>query len=233
MKKERESSLDAIDAFNEANSSLSGIWEELLSNKNLSPKMRSIYRRKVLFILKKLSIKLEEANKKSGKELHETKIKGKRNILIILILVLISFITLCFNQLFSLIPLLISLNVSFKMFSNASKREIEITKNIEEIIKLTDLVNILTSNITRRLSIENSLEVGKDNNIKEIDLANEIILKYLEDKVLLDMDETTKNNIIKLLQSDLKTDINDLEELLNMASLKENEENISKKKIIK
>ena len=65
---ERHSALDVIDAFNEADKDLSSIWNILSSDNNLSIKMRSIYRRKVLCILKKLSIKLTNANEKSKQE---------------------------------------------------------------------------------------------------------------------------------------------------------------------
>ena len=124
------------------------------------------------------------------------------------------------------------MNISLKLFKNASYDEISITNNIGEIIKLTDSLNILTSNITRRLSIENDLNVGKDKNITEVDLANEIILKYLEDKELLDMSDNIKDCVIKLLQSDLKTNNSDIEELLDIAYEKNKKETINEKKLV-
>lgn len=229
---ERHSALDVIDAFNEADKDLSSIWNILSSNNNLSIKMRSIYRRKVLCILKKLSIKLTNANEKSKQELINTKKNAKRNLYFIIGLLIVTFIILCFNPVASLIPLFISLNISLKLFKNASNDEISITNNIGEIIKLTDSLNILTSNITRRLSIENDLNVGKDKNITEVDLANEIILKYLEDKELLDMSDNIKDCVIKLLQSDLKTNNSDIEELLDIAYEKNKKETINEKKLV-
>ena len=229
---ERHSALDVIDAFNEADKDLSSIWNILSSDNNLSIKMRSIYRRKVLCILKKLSIKLTNANEKSKQELINTKKNAKRNLYFIIGLLIVTFIILCFNPVASLIPLFISLNISLKLFKNASNDEISITNNIGEIIKLTDSLNILTSNITRRLSIENDLNVGKDKNITEVDLANEIILKYLEDKELLDMSDNIKDCVIKLLQSDLKTNNSDIEELLDIAYEKNKKETINEKKLV-
>lgn len=229
---ERHSALDVIDAFNEADKDLSSIWNILSSDNNLSIKMRSIYRRKVLCILKKLSIKLTNANEKSKQELINTKKNAKRNLYFIIGLLIVTFITLCFNPVASLIPLFISLNISLKLFKNASNDEITITNNIGEIIKLTDSLNILTSNITRRLSIENDLNVGKDKNITEVDLANEIILKYLEDKELLDMSDNIKDCVIKLLQSDLKTNNSNIEELLDIAYEKNKKETINEKKLV-
>ena len=229
---ERHSALDVIDAFNEADKDLSSIWNILSSDNNLSIKMRSIYRRKVLCILKKLSIKLTNANEKSKQELINTKKNAKRNLYFIIGLLIVTFITLCFNPVASLIPLFISLNISLKLFKNASNDEITITNNIGEIIKLTDSLNILTSNITRRLSIENDLNVGKDKNITEVDLANEIIIKYLEDKELLDMSDNIKDCVIKLLQSDLKTNNSDIEELLDIAYEKNKKETINEKKLV-
>ena len=229
---ERHSALDVIDAFNEADKDLSSIWNILSSNNNLSIKMRSIYRRKVLCILKKLSIKLTNANEKSKQELINTKKNAKRNLYFIIGLLIVTFIILCFNPVASLIPLFISLNISLKLFKNASNDEISITNNIGEIIKLTDSLNILTSNITRRLSIENDLNVGKDKNITEVDLANEIILKYLEDKELLDMSDNIKDCVIKLLQSDLKTNNSNIEELLDIAYEKNKKETINEKKLV-
>ena len=229
---ERHSALDVIDAFNEADKDLSSIWNILSSDNNLSIKMRSIYRRKVLCILKKLSIKLTNANEKSKQELINTKKNAKRNLYFIIGLLIVTFITLCFNPVASLIPLFISLNISLKLFKNASNDEISITNNIGEIIKLTDSLNILTSNITRRLSIENDLNVGKDKNITEVDLANEIIIKYLEDKELLDMSDNIKDCVIKLLQSDLKTNNSDIEELLDIAYEKNKKETINEKKLV-
>lgn len=229
---ERHSALDVIDAFNEADKDLSSIWNILSSDNNLSIKMRSIYRRKVLCILKKLSIKLTNANEKSKQELINTKKNAKRNLYFIIGLIIVTFITLCFNPVASLIPLFISLNISLKLFKNASNDEITITNNIGEIIKLTDSLNILTSNITRRLSIENDLNVGKDKNITEVDLANEIIIKYLEDKELLDMSDNIKDCVIKLLQSDLKTNNSNIEELLDIAYEKNKKENINEKKLV-
>ena len=229
---ERHSALDVIDAFNEADKDLSSIWNILSSDNNLSIKMRSIYRRKVLCILKKLSIKLTNANEKSKQELINTKKNAKRNLYFIIGLLIVTFITLCFNPVASLIPLFISLNISLKLFKNASNDEIAITNNIGEIIKLTDSLNILTSNITRRLSIENDLNVGKDKNITEVDLANEIIIKYLEDKELLDMSDNIKDCVIKLLQSDLKTNNSDIEELLDIAYEKNKKETINEKKLV-
>lgn len=229
---ERHSALDVIDAFNEADKDLSSIWNILSSDNNLSIKMRSIYRRKVLCILKKLSIKLTNANEKSKQELINTKKNAKRNLYFIIGLIIVTFITLCFNPVASLIPLFISLNISLKLFKNASNDEIAITNNIGEIIKLTDSLNILTSNITRRLSIENDLNVGKDKNIIEVDLANEIIIKYLEDKELLDMSDNIKDCVIKLLQSDLKTNNSNIEELLDIAYEKNKKENINEKKLV-
>ena len=229
---ERHSALDVIDAFNEADKDLSSIWNILSSDNNLSIKMRSIYRRKVLCILKKLSIKLTNANEKSKQELINTKKNAKRNLYFIIGLLIVTFITLCFNPVASLIPLFISLNISLKLFKNASNDEITITNNIGEIIKLTDSLNILTSNITRRLSIENDLNVGKDKNIIEVDLANEIIIKYLEDKELLDMSDNIKDCVIKLLQSDLKTNNSDIEELLDIAYEKNKKETINEKKLV-
>ena len=229
---ELHSALDVIDAFNEADKDLSSIWNILSSDNNLSIKMRSIYRRKVLCILKKLSIKLTNANEKSKQELINTKKNAKRNLYFIIGLLIVTFIILCFNPVASLIPLFISLNISLKLFKNASNDEISITNNIGEIIKLTDSLNILTSNITRRLSIENDLNVGKDKNITEVDLANEIILKYLEDKELLDMSDNIKDCVIKLLQSDLKTNNSDIEELLDIAYEKNKKETINEKKLV-
>ena len=229
---ERHSALDVIDAFNEADKDLSSIWNILSSDNNLSIKMRSIYRRKVLCILKKLSIKLTNANEKSKQELINTKKNAKRNLYFIIGLLIVTFIILCFNPVSSLIPLFISLNISLKLFKNASNDEITITNNIGEIIKLTDSLNILTSNITRRLSIENDLNVGKDKNITEVDLANEIIIKYLEDKELLDMSDNIKDCVIKLLQSDLKTNNSDIEELLDIAYEKNKKETINEKKLV-
>lgn len=229
---ERHSALDVIDAFNEADKDLSSIWNILSSDNNLSIKMRSIYRRKVLCILKKLSIKLTNANEKSKQELINTKKNAKRNLYFIIGLLIVTFIILCFNPVASLIPLFISLNISLKLFKNASNDEISITNNIGEIIKLTDSLNILTSNITRRLSIENDLNVGKDKNIIEVDLANEIIIKYLEDKELLDMSDNIKDCVIKLLQSDLKTNNSDIEELLDIAYEKNKKETINEKKLV-
>lgn len=229
---ERHSALDVIDAFNEADKDLSSIWNILSSDNNLSIKMRSIYRRKVLCILKKLSIKLTNANEKSKQELINTKKNAKRNLYFIIGLLIVTFIILCFNPVASLIPLFISLNISLKLFKNASNDEITITNNIGEIIKLTDSLNILTSNITRRLSIENDLNVGKDKNITEVDLANEIIIKYLEDKELLDMSDNIKDCVIKLLQSDLKTNNSDIEELLDIAYEKNKKETINEKKLV-
>lgn len=232
IEEERHSALDVIDAFNEADKDLSSIWNILSSDNNLSIKMRSIYRRKVLCILKKLSIKLTNANEKSKYELINTKKNAKRNLYFIIGLLIITFIILCFNPVASLIPLFISLNISLKLFKNASNDEITITNNIGEIIKLTDSLNILTSNITRRLSIENDLNVGKDKNITEVDLANEIIIKYLEDKELLDMSDNIKDCVIKLLQSDLKTNNSDIEELLDIAYEKNKKETINEKKLV-
>lgn len=229
---ERHSALDVIDAFNEADKDLSSIWNILSSDNNLSIKMRSIYRRKVLCILKNLSIKLTNANEKSKQELINTKKNAKRNLYFIIGLLIVTFITLCFNPVASLIPLFISLNISLKLFKNASNDEITITNNIGEIIKLTDSLNILTSNITRRLSIENDLNVGKDKNITEVDLANEIIIKYLEDKELLDMSDNIKDCVIKLLQNDLKTNNSDIEELLDIAYEKNKKETINEKKLV-
>ena len=229
---ERHSALDVFDAFNVADIDLSSIWNILSSDNNLSIKMRSIYRRKVLCILKKLSIKLTNANEKSKQELINTKKNAKRNLYFIIGLLIVTFIILCFNPVASLIPLFISLNISLKLFKNASNDEISITNNIGEIIKLTDSLNILTSNITRRLSIENDLNVGKDKNITEVDLANEIILKYLEDKELLDMSDNIKDCVIKLLQSDLKTNNSDIEELLDIAYEKKKKETINEKKLV-
>ena len=229
---ERHSALDVIDAFNEADKDLSSIWNILSSDNNLSIKMRSIYRRKVLCILKKLSIKLTNANEKSKQELINTKKNANRNLYFIIGLLIVTFNILCFNPVASLIPLFISLNISLKLFKNASNDEITITNNIGKIIKLTDSLNILTSNITRRLSIENDLNVGKDKNITEVDLANEIIIKYLEDKELLDMSDNIKDCVIKLLQSDLKTNNSDIEELLDIAHEKNKKETINEKKLV-
>ena len=91
---ERHSALDVIDAFNEADKDLSSIWNILSSDNNLSIKMRSIYRRKVLCILKKLSIKLTNANEKSKQELINTKKNAKRNLYFIIGLLIVTFIIL-------------------------------------------------------------------------------------------------------------------------------------------
>ena len=88
-------------------------------------------------------------------------------------------------------------------------------------------------NIDRRLSLD--IAINKETNgelaTKNIDLANDIILEYLETGSLKEIDNDTKIYVIKLLQSDLKTDEINIHELLRLAKDKVDKE--SKEKGIK
>lgn len=88
-------------------------------------------------------------------------------------------------------------------------------------------------NIDRRLSLDIAINKETDGELttKNIDLANDVILEYLETGSLKEIDNDTKIYVIKLLQSDLKTDEINIHELLRLAKDKVDKE--SKEKGIK
>ena len=117
---------------------------------------------------------------------------------------------------------------------NSLKTKLDSSKDdLDQVVAKLDQVSRLMDNIDRRLSLDIAINKETDGELatKNIDLANDIILEYLESGSLKEIDNDTKIYVIKLLQSDLKTDEINIHELLRLAKDKVDKE--SKEKGIK
>ena len=120
-----------------------------------------------------------------------------------------------------------------KKMSNFNEPKVDLSK---EVVEKGNSLSILIGNCTRRLSLD--VEVYSDKEDKELfnkmDDANNIINEYVKTNVIpQEVDEITKEILVKMLKKDLKIDSDDMNYLLEEASKKikeeEKKENISKK----
>lgn len=163
------------------------------------------------------------------------------NLKIIINLLGSSFLTLVSFALIMLnIPLLISLLIflinfflayRFAYLSESFMKVVDKDK-INSKIALNELQKI--ENILQNTK-RNILKSGKDKNestfTKDLDLFNkaqEVLNNYLDNNIILPMDSNTIMYLIKMLQSDLKTDECDLMKLLIM--IKQNKNDITLKR---
>jgi len=217
---------------------LNNIFDELMLNKNINLNRKTILRKDIIKISKKYKEYITNYTKISISEFNKEKRRDFIEIIIIIMLFILSFTIVFINPLVSLLVLMIPMIYSIKNIKNIPKQMSERKKITNIICKKTDEFLILLENCNVRLSLNISIEKNNENDnsydfINNIDIANEVIIKYLNEGILEEIDELTKVIIIKILQSDLKTDSNNLIELLNLAKSTIEEQNLVKGESLK
>jgi len=217
---------------------LNNIFDELMLNKNINLNRKTILRKDIIKISKKYKEYITNYTKISISEFNKEKRIDFIEIIIIIMLFILSFTIVFINPLVSLLVLMIPMIYSIKNIKNIPKQMSERKKITNIICKKTDEFLILLENCNVRLSLNISIEKNNENDnsydfINNIDIANEVIIKYLYEGILEEIDELTKVIIIKILQSDLKTDSNNLIELLNLAKSTIEEQNLVKGESLK
>lgn len=185
----------------------------------------------------------EEVNKL--KEIINNILKENENINLKIIINLLgsSFLTLIsFALIMTNIPLLISILIflinfliayrfaylsdSFMKVSEKDKRNGKIALN-----ELQRIENILHN--TKRNILKSREDKKESTYIKDLDLFNkaqEILNNYFDNNIILPMDSDTIIYLIKMLQSDLKTDECDLMKLLEMTKQNNNSKTLKRTK---
>ena len=211
---------------------LTTIFNEVMSG-NLSLKRKVELRKDALRISLNLFKVLRECLVMGKKELKKEKFTNGIDVFVAMGLTISALVAFVFNPLISLVLLAFAM-IKCVTKMNSLKTKLDSSKDdLEQVVAKLDQVSRLMDNIDRRLSLD--IAINKETNgelaTKNIDLANDIILEYLETGNLKEIDNDTKIYVIKLLQSDLKTDEINIHELLRLAKDKVDKE--SKEKGIK
>lgn len=222
IKGKREYSLDiCLKELKNINNELTKVFNEVMSS-NIPYKKRILLREKTILLLKKQHDLLVDSGKLSKKELKEEYVINILDVALTLGLTIGSFVIIFFNILL-VIPLLGvgMLQSQIKLKSLKGKIDDSGIK-IDDYIKETNQLGIMFDNVSRRLSLD--LSVKKNNDLSEelddIDLANNLIVEYLNTGIIKEASDSVRMYVIKLLQSDLKIQECDFYKLLSLAKEK-------------
>lgn len=236
--KKKDVSEEILETLNSVDKELSEIFYELMGN-NISLKKRMLLREKTLLLIRKAYDSLSVGADKTEKELkdYDTEYaKSKKISNISFAIRMIGLLFLFIKPLVSLTLQLIAIGMqhhAIKIMSNFEEPRVDLSK---EVVAKGNSLSILIGNCARRLSLD--VEVCSDKEDEELfdkmDIANNIIAEYVKSNTLPDeIDEITKEILVKMLKKDLKVESNDIKYLLDEASKKIKEEelmsNISKK----
>lgn len=234
MKHKLESLEICLEKLNETEKELTKIFNEVMTG-TLSLKQKTILRKKYITLNIRLFKMLKECIVLGSKEV---KLENKINIIEMILLFIAtigSMIFAFFNPLFSITALILLMAIGLlkydslnKQVSSSRVKEMDFKEKMEQIFTIMD-------NIDRRLSLD--IKVSKDTDgevtTKQIDLANDAILEYLETGNIKEVDNEVKLYVIKILQSDLKNEEynkeeNNMETLLRLAKEKVDKEELNK-----
>lgn len=223
MKEKLESIEIYCSSLEETEKKLTKIFNEVMSG-NIPLKRKVELRKESLRISIGLLKTLRECLALGKKELKRDKITNSLEVAITLLLTISSMVAFFFNPLISLVLIIFAMIKSLTKM-NSLKNQIDSSKEVtKEVLAKFDQVSVLMDNIDRRLSLDIKINKDTDGEVatKQIDLANDVILEYLDTGNIKEVDNDIKLYIIKLLQSDLKDEENisqvgSLEELLKIA----------------
>lgn len=236
--KSKDVSEEILETLNSVDKELSEIFYELMGN-NISLKKRMLLREKTLLLIRKVYESLSTGADKTEKELEDYDLeyaKSKKISNISFIIRMIGLLFLFIKPFISLTLQLIAIGMqhhAIKKMSDFNEPKVDLSK---AILEKGNALSILIGNCSRRLSLD--VEVCSDKEDEELfnimDDANNIITEYVKTNILPEnIDEITKEILVKMLKKDLKVENDDFKYLLNEASkkIKEEElkENISKK----
>lgn len=236
--KKKDATEEILESLNSVDKELTEIFYELMDN-NISLKKRMLLREKTLVLVRKVYDSLMVELDKTEQELEDYNTeydKSKKIANISFVIRMIGLLFLFIKPLLSLTLQLIAIGMhhhAIKKMSNFEEPKEDLAK---EIVNKANSLNILIGNCARRLSLD--VEVCTDKEDEELfdrmDIANNIIQEYVKTNMLSEnIDEITKEILVKMLKKDLKIESNDIKYLLDEASKKIKEEtlkeNISKK----
>lgn len=236
--KSKDVSEEILETLNSVDKELSEVFYELMGN-NISLKKRMLLREKTILLIRKVYESLSTGVNKTEKELEDYDIcysKYKKLSNISFVIRIIGMLFLFLKPYLSLTLQLIAIFMqhhAVKKMSNFNEPKVDLSK---EVVEKGNSLSILIGNCTRRLSLD--VEVYSDKEDEELfnkmDDANNIINEYVKTNVMpQQVDEITKEILVKMLKKDLKIENDNIEYLLDAArnKIKEEEikENISKK----
>lgn len=236
--KTKDISEEILETLNSVDKELSEIFYELMGN-NISLKKRMLLREKTLLLIRKAYESLSMGADKTEKELEDYDIcysKYKKISNISFAIRMIGLLFLFVKPFISLTLQLIAIFMqhhAIKKMNDFNEPKVDLSK---EVVEKGNSLSILIGNCSRRLSLD--VEVYSDKQDEDLfnkmDEANSIINEYVKTNILPEnIDEITKEILVKMLKKDLKIESDDIKYLLDAARNKikdeELKENISKK----
>lgn len=236
--KKKDITEEMLDTINFVDKELTEVFYELMSG-NISLKKRMLLRDKTLLLIRKAYESLifgVDKTEKDLKDIEEIEEKSKKMAFIALIIRFIGILLLFKNPYLSLTAQFVGIGMNHyasKKLHEARDREPDYSV---ELVNKANSLNILIGNCSRRLSLDVDIYTEKESDelFDKMDIANNIINEYVKSNVIpQEIDDITKEILIKMLQKDLKIDSNNMNYLLEEASKKikeeEKKENISKR----
>ena len=222
IKGKRRDSLEVcVEELKNINNELTKVFNEVMSN-NISYNKRILLREKTILLLKKQHDLLVDSSKLGKKELREEVIINILDMAVALGLTFGGIIVIFFNILL-VIPIfgLGILQSQIKLSSLKGKID-NSGGRIDDYIEETNQLGIMFDNVSRRLSLDISVNKSADlsKELEDIDLANDVIVEYINTGIIKDTNDKVRMYIIKILQSDLKSQECDFYKLLSLAKEK-------------
>lgn len=180
--------------------------------------------------IKHINNLIKDLNKNGNNDDNKLSSEEKKELLRYALIILLGICISCFA------PGLFPIILVFIFRNNMNKKELkEDNNNIEEIERFLKKIKIELENCQRFINHRKKFITSDEKNSQkftEFDFANSIINYFLENptistRELNNYDENIKSFIIKILQEDLNTDINNIESLIICARsqiLKQNKE---------
>lgn len=223
--RQTKSSKELLEKFNEIEKELTPIFYELL-NSNISLEKKSLLRKKTLLLLKKgyQAIIITEENKTNIKSDEKVKIDPEKLLNIGLLVRLGGALILFFAPMVSFVIQIVGIGIEH--YARSKNTDVDLYS--EDLIKRANELTILYGNCIRRLGIEieNVYVEDNDKKIDNMDLANEVILEYINTGNYKETNKEVEELVIKILKYDLKNNSVDIKELLELAKIKIEKENL-------